>query len=97
MFVLNLWLITVLIAIICTALAFIELYFELKARNLKSTRKKSHGERIWGWIKIFINCCIPLYNIIVIFAMLMTLLSQEFKDKAIQRCIDKGEAVIGDS
>lgn len=97
MFVLNLWLITTLIAIVCIALAYIEFYFEIKTRKLKSTRKKSRGERIWGWVKMLISCCIPLYNIIVIFAMLMALFSQETKDKSIQSLIDKGELVIGDS
>jgi hypothetical protein len=91
MIILKIWLITILVAIFSFILFSIEVVIYSKAKGYRSARKMSFVERIWSYFKIFLQCCIPLYNLLVAFTFLLCLFSEEVKQSAFDSSVQKGD------
>lgn len=91
MIFLNIWFVTILIAVLSFILFSIDIEIYGKVKGYRSTRKKSFAEKIWNVFKILLQCCIPLYNLFVAFSFLLTLFCEEFKQSAFDKAIQKGD------
>jgi hypothetical protein len=91
MIFLNIWCVTILIAVLSFILFSIEIGIYSKAKGYRSVRKKSFVEIIWNYFKILLQCCIPLYNLFVTFAFLLALFCEEHKQSAFDNAVQKGE------
>ncbi len=91
MIILKIWFVTILIALISFILFSIEIRIYSKANGYHSTRNLRFVERVWNYFKILLQCCIPLYNLLVAFSFLLALFSEEAKKSAFDRAILKGD------
>ena len=91
MIFLNIWCVTILIAVLSFILFSIEIEIYSKAKGYRSARKKSFAEIIWNYFKIILQCCIPLYNLFVAFSFLLALFCEEVKQSAFDNAVQKGD------
>jgi len=97
MIILNIYVCTVIFALVSLALMSIEVMFYSKAHNLVSTTNRSFAERVWEWFKILFQCAIPLFNIFVGLCFLVAAFNENFLERTIQTCIIKGTIKYKDS
>ena len=91
MIILKIWLVTILVAVLSFILFAIEIKIYSKAKGYRSARKMSFVERIWGYFKIFLQCCIPLYNLFVALSFVLCVFCEEFKQSAFNNAVQKGD------
>ena len=91
MIILKIWFVTILIALLSFILFAIDIGIYSKAKGYRSARKKSCAEIIWNYFKIFLQCCIPLYNLLVAFTFLLNLFCEELKQSAFDNAVRKGD------
>ena len=97
MIILNIYVCTVIFAIISFAFMSIEVKFYAKAHNLVSTANRSFAEQLWVWFKLLVRCAIPLFNIFVGLCFLTGAFNENFLERTTQACIDKGTIKYKDS
>lgn len=97
MIILNIYVCTVIFALVSLAFMSIEVMFYSKAHNLVSTTNRSFARRMWEWFKILFQCAIPLFNIFVGLCFLVATFNEDFFERTIQTCIDKGTIKYKDS
>lgn len=97
MIILNIYVCTVIFALVSLALMGIEVMFYSKAHNLVSTTNRSFAEQMWEWFKILFQCAIPLFNIFVGLCFLVAAFNENFLERTIQTCINKGTIKYKDS
>jgi hypothetical protein len=91
MIILKIWLVTILIAVLSFILFSVEIVIYSKAKGYRSARKMSFVERMWGYFKILLQCCIPLYNLFVALSFFLCLFCEEFKQSAFDNAVQKGD------
>jgi hypothetical protein len=91
MIILKIWLVTILVAVLSFILFAIDVVIYSKAKGYRSARKKSFAEIIWNYFKIFLQCCIPLYNLLVAFTFLLNLFCEELKQSAFNNSVQNGD------
>lgn len=91
MIILKIWLITILTAVLSSILFSIEIMVYSKAKGYRSARKMGFAERVWGYFKILLQCCIPLYNLFVTLTLLLNLFCEEYKQLAFDEAVQNGD------
>ena len=97
MIILNIYVCTVIFALVSLAFMSIEVMFYAKAHNLVSTFNRSFVERVWEWFKLLFQCAIPLFNIFIGLCFLVGAFNENFLERTVQTCIDKGTIKYKDS
>lgn len=90
MIILNIYVCTVIFALVSLTLMSIEVMFYSKAHNLVSTTHRSFAEQMWQWFKILFQCAIPLFNIFVGLCFLAATFNENFLERTIQTSINEG-------
>lgn len=90
MIILNIYAITVIIAIITNLWMCFECNVYAKEHGIIG-KKQSLERRISNWIKIVVQCFIPLYNIFISIAFLVAIFNENVMQNAINNCIEQGK------
>lgn len=93
---LNIYVITVLFCIVAHILVSIEVNLLAKEQGFVSTRKRTKGRMVFTWVKTFIICLIPLWNIVVGCASMAYVFSEKVQKQALEQLLAKGEVKYKD-
>ena len=91
MIILKIWFVTILVAVLSFILFAIDVKIYSNAKGYRSARKKSFAEIIWNYFKIFLQCCIPLYNLFVAFTFLLCLFCEQMKQSTFDNAVQRGD------
>ena len=90
MILLNIYIATVIFAIIGTILLNFETKVYCKEHNIGRPHKLSLSRRLMNEVKTLLMCIIPLYNIFIGIVDIIAILSPSVFETAIQNNLDKG-------
>lgn len=90
MIILNIYVATILFALIAHFLLQCEVKIYCKEHDIHNARKMIFARRVMNDIKILLMCIIPLYNVFSGFCALYAVLSTPTLEKAVQYNIDNG-------
>jgi hypothetical protein len=90
MVLLNIYIATIIFAIIATFLIVCEVKVYCKEHNVTRSHKSSLPRRLMNEAKLLLNCIIPLYNVLIGICDIMALLSPSLFKAAMQRNLDNG-------
>jgi hypothetical protein len=90
MIILNIYVATILFALIAHFLLQCEVKIYCKEHDIHNARKMIFARRVMNDIKILLMCIIPLYNVFSGFCALYAVLSTPTLEKAVQINIDNG-------
>ena len=90
MVLLNIYIATVIFAIVATFLLGCEVKVYCKEHNITRPRKLSLSRQLMNEVKSLLMCIIPLYNILVGIASIVALLSPSVFETAMQNNLDNG-------
>ena len=91
MILLNIYVATVIFAIIGSILVAIESNLYAKENGIVLATRKSVGRQVFDLCKIVIQCAIPLYNLLVGFSTFIVALNSELTKKTFDNLLAKGE------
>ena len=91
MILLNIYVATIIFAIVGSVLLSIEAALYAKENGIISAKQNSIGRKIFDWCKIVIQCAIPLYNLLVGFSAFIVALNSELTKKSFDNLLAKGE------
>jgi hypothetical protein len=90
MVLLNIYIATVIFAIIASFLLVCETKVYCKEHNITRPHKLSLSRRLMNEVKMLLMCIVPLYNILVGIADIVALLSKSMFERAMQNNLDNG-------
>ena len=90
MILLNIYVATILFAFFGLIMLSIETALYSKEHNLVSTKKQSIGRRIFDMVKLIVQCCLPLWNIVIGVMFLCGAFSKNVLEMSVQKCLDEG-------
>lgn len=93
MVLLNIYIATVIFAIIASFLFSCETKVYCKEHNITIPRKLSLSRRLMNEVKILLTCVIPLYNVLIGICFIVALLSTSTFEAAIQKNLDNGTLI----
>lgn len=91
MILLNIYITTIIFAIVSLVLLSIETNLYCREHGIIVAVKHTLGRRIFDWVKIFIQCCIPLWNIWLGICYLVAVFSEKFMEQITKDNIVKGK------
>ena len=90
MVLLNIYIATVIFAIIANFLLVCEVKVYCKEHNIIRPHKLNLSRRLMNEVKLLIMCIIPLYNILVGITNIIAFLSNSIFETAMQNNLDNG-------
>jgi hypothetical protein len=93
---LNIYVVTVLFCIVARILVSIEVNLLAKEQGVVSTRKRIKGRMVFTWVKTFIICLVPLWNIVVGCASMAYVFSEKVQKQTLEQLLAKGEVKYKD-
>ena len=90
MILLNIYVATILFALFGLIMLSIETTLYAKEHNLVSTKNQTVGRRIFNVVKLIVQCCLPLWNIVVGVIFLCGVFSKNVLEMSVQKCLDEG-------
>lgn len=90
MIILNIYIATIIFAIIGTTLLVFETKVYCKEYCIGRPHKLSLSRRLMNEVKMLLMCIIPLYNILLGISDIIAILSPSVFENAIQNNLDKG-------
>lgn len=90
MILLNIYVATILFAFFGLIMLSIETALYSKEHNLVPTRNQSIGRRIFNVVKLIVQCCLPLWNIVVGVIFLCGAFSKNILEMSVQKCLNEG-------
>jgi hypothetical protein len=90
MVLLNIYIATVIFAIIASFLLVCETKVYCKEHNITRPHKLSLSRRLMNEVKMLLMCIIPLYNVLIGICDIIALLSNSTFEASMQRNLDNG-------
>ena len=90
MVLLNIYVATVIFAIIASFLVVCETKVYCKEHNITRPHKLSLSRRLMNEVKMLLMCIIPLYNVLIGICDIVALLSKSTFERAIQNNLNDG-------
>ena len=94
MLLLNIYIATVIFAIVASVLLVCETAVYCKEHNITRPHKLSLSRRLMNEVKMLLMCIIPLYNVLVGVCGIVALLHTPMFERAIQSNLDNGTFII---
>ena len=91
MIVLNIYVVTIIFAIVAMVLMFIESILYTREHGIVSAQQSSLARKTFDWLKMLITCCFPLWNIFVGCCWLAGVFNENVMEQAVSKSIEQGK------